>query len=86
MSDNVDYRMKLRVQGATISGKIWQRICARARYWNATATDTTFTSGDVGMIPVRLGKPVSQSDVTPLYITWRWTELGRYMRDIWIQK
>ncbi len=48
IAHNVDYIVKLRVQGSLISGKIYQAGTPEPTMWMAQANDNSFTNGTIG--------------------------------------
>src|SRR5205085_2508518 len=48
-SVNTKYTVKFNVSGTTLSAKVWQTGTTEPSNWMVTATDSTFSSGKVGI-------------------------------------
>jgi len=46
---NTSYTIRMRVQGSTLSAKVWQTSTTEPSSWTITATDTTLASGNCGI-------------------------------------
>jgi hypothetical protein len=65
------YWVRGRIIGTTLWGKIWQDGTAEPNTWNLTATDSTITSGGIGV----LGKCSSNGKFDHFYaVDYRWAE------------